>query len=215
YHIGGGYEGFVGLGVDKLTAWMRTFGLGAKTGLDVPGESAGFVPSQAWKESVKGERWYIGDTYNLSIGQGDLLVTPLQVASYTSTIANGGFAVVPHFGLKHSRPDEESVTVPVRRSEERIASEEAIETVRLGMRDTVAYGSGRALAGMPFEVAGKTGTAQWRSDKDNHAWFTAFAPFDNPQVVVTVLLEEGVEGSSTAVPVAKEILQAWWDVGRQ
>ncbi|MCI0479033.1 penicillin-binding protein 2 [Candidatus Uhrbacteria bacterium] len=215
YHVGGGYERFLGLGVDRLTAWMRTFGLGAKTGVDLPGELAGFVPSQAWKEQTKGERWYIGDTYNLSIGQGDLLVTPLQVAAYTATIANGGFSVVPHIGSKHGRPDQEPVPVPTKRSTERVASADVMETVRLGMRDTVAYGSGRALADLPFEAAGKTGTAQWRSDKDNHAWFTSFAPFEDPQVVVTVLLEEGVEGSSTAVPVAEEILRAWWDVGRR
>lgn len=213
YYVGGGYERFVGLGVDRLTSWMRLFGLGSETGLDVPGESAGFVPSQAWKEKQKGERWFIGDTYNLSIGQGDLLVTPLQVASYTATIANGGYPVVPHLGLKYGRPDEEPTTVTTTRSPERIAPADAIRTVQLGMRDTVAYGSGRALANMPFPVAGKTGTAQWRSDKANHAWFTSYAPADKPEVVVTVLLEEGVEGSSTAVPIAKEILQAWWDLG--
>ena len=78
------------------------------------------------------------------------------------------------------------------------------------MRDTVVYGSGHALSSLPFAVAGKTGTAQWRRDKPNHAWFTCFAPFDNPQVVVTVLLEEGVEGSRTALPVADEILRAWY-----
>jgi penicillin-binding protein 2 len=212
YYVGGGYERFVGLGVDRLTAWMRLFGLGNRTGLDVPGESAGFVPSQAWKEKQKGESWYVGDTYNLSIGQGDLLVTPLQVASYTSTIANGGYPIVPHFGLMYGRPGEAVTHVTSTRSSERIAPAEAIKTVQSGMADTVAYGSGRALAGMAFKVAGKTGTAQWRSDKANHAWFTSFAPTDDPHVVVTVLLEEGVEGSSTAVPVAKEILQAWWDL---
>lgn len=209
YYVGGGYDRFVGLGVDRLTDWMRRFGLGSETGIDVPGEASGFVPSKEWKQNVKGESWFIGDTYNLSIGQGDLLVTPLQVASFTATVANGGFRVVPHVGMKYGRPDEPVTTVPIQKSTERIASEDAIQTVRLGMRDGVIYGSGRALADMPMPVAGKTGTAQWRSDKANHAWFTAFAPFENPQIVVTVLLEEGVEGSSTAVPVAKEIFKAW------
>jgi penicillin-binding protein 2 len=199
YYVGGGYDRFVGLGVDKLTEWMRKFGLGSKTGIDVPGEASGFVPSREWKEQTKSERWFIGDTYNLSIGQGDLLVTPLQVASFTSTVANGGFIVTPKIG-----------DTPVKRAADRIASEYVVETVRLGMRDNVTYGSGRALSDLPFPAAGKTGTAQWRSDKDNHAWFTSFAPYDNPEIVVTVLLEEGKEGSSTAVPVAKEILKAWW-----
>lgn len=211
YYVGGGYNSFVGLGVDKMTLWMRKFGLGSKTGIDVPGEAAGFVPSRDWKEKTKSERWYIGDTYNLSIGQGDLLVTPLQVASFTATIANGGHIVQPKIGMRYGRPDEGQTDVAIHKQEETIASPADIQTVRLGMRDTVIYGSGRALSVLPFPVAGKTGTAQWRSDKANHAWFTSFAPFDNPQVVVTVLLEEGVEGSVSAVPVAKEVLQAWWN----
>lgn len=200
YHIGGGYNSFVGLGVDRLTKWMRNFGLGGKTGLDVFGEQPGFVPSQEWKKKTKAEDWFIGDTYNLSIGQGDLLVTPLQVALFTSEVANGGYRIRPHFALTKN-PDEIKG--------ESIASSEIIKTVRLGMRDTVIYGSGRALAGFPVPVSGKTGTAQWRSDRPNHAWFTAFAPFDNPEIVVTVLLEEGEEGSRTAVPVAREVLEAW------
>ena len=212
YELGGGYESFVGLGVDRLTDWMRRFGLGSETGLDLPSEGSGFVPSQEWKQAQKGEPWYIGDTYNLSIGQGDLLVTPLQVAAYTSEIANGGYKITPHVGLKFGLPDAEPTLVPAVKATERVAPEDAIKTAQLGMRDCVTFGSGRALASMPFPVAGKTGTAQWRSDKANHAWFTSFAPADDPQVVVTVLLEEGGEGSSTAVPVAKEILQAWWDL---
>lgn len=210
YYIGGGYERFVGLGVDKISAWMKTFGLGEKTGIDVPGEVAGFVPTREWKESTKSERWFIGDTYNLSIGQGDLLVTPIQVASWTATIANGGYIVRPKIGMKYGRPEDIPISVSTTRSEMPLAPSSAVEAVRLGMRDTVAYGSGRALADLPFPAAGKTGTAQWRADKDNHAWFTSFAPFEKPEIVVTVLLEEGKEGSSAAVPVAKEVLRAWW-----
>lgn len=210
YYVGGGYNSFVGLGVDKLTLWMRKFGLGSKTGIDVPGEASGFVPSREWKEKAKSERWYIGDTYNLSIGQGDLLVTPLQVASFTATVANGGHIVQPKVGLKYGRPDEAPTDVPIKKQEELVAPAGDIRTVELGMRDTVIYGSGRALSTLPFAVAGKTGTAQWRADKANHAWFTSYGPFEDPQIVVTVLLEEGVEGSVSAVPVAKQIYEAWW-----
>lgn len=202
YYAGGGFEGFIGLGLEKLTAWMGRLGLGNKTGLDVPGEVSGFVPSETWKIQTKGERWFVGDTYNLSIGQGDLLVTPLQVANFTATIAGGGHKVVPHL----AKLPTTHYPLPT----DAIASPEAIEIVRRGMRDGVIYGSGRALAGFPVSVAGKTGTAQWRNDSPNHAWFTAFAPYENPEVVVTVLLEEGGEGSSTAVPVAQEILRAWY-----
>jgi penicillin-binding protein 2 len=210
YYIGGGYDRFVGLGVDKISEWMKKFGLGEKTGIDVPGEAVGFVPTREWKETTKSERWFIGDTYNLSIGQGDLLVTPLQVASWTATIANGGYVVQPKIGMKYGRPEDVSTVVSTTRATDPIASGSVVETVRLGMRDNVTYGSGRALSDLPFAAAGKTGTAQWRADKENHAWFTSFAPFEKPEVVVTVLLEEGKEGSSTAVPVAKEILKAWW-----
>lgn len=210
YYIGGGYESFIGLGVDRLTDWFHRFGLGSRTGIDIPGESSGFVPSKEWKERTKGERWYSGDTYNLSIGQGDLLVTPLQVALWTSTIANGGYPVRPHLAWRIGESEDLTLTVTSTRSTTPLASAFIIQTVRLGMRDTIIYGSGRALSSLPFPVAGKTGTAQWRNDKPNHAWFTSFAPFENPEIVVTVLLEEGKEGSSTALPVARKVLESWY-----
>lgn len=201
YNVGGGYDSFIGLGVDRLTTWMRRFGLGSKSGLDLPGENSGFVPSREWKEQAKHERWYVGDTYNLSIGQGDLLVTPLQVALFTAEIANGGKRIRPHLAAADILDHPENG--------ESIVDGVTVRTVQLGMRDTVLYGSGRSLASFPVSVAGKTGTAQWRNDRPNHAWFTAFAPFENPEIVVTVLLEEGGEGSSVAVPVARDVLQAW------
>lgn len=200
YYIGGGHESFHGLGVIRLTQWMTKFGLGEPLGLDIPGEASGFVPSREWKEKTKGERWYIGDTYNLSIGQGDLLVTPLHVARVTASIANGGKLVTPHVVMRDTITSEVLDIRP-----------DVLETVRLGMRDTVIYGSGQRLASLPMPVAGKTGTAQWRSDRPNHAWFTAFAPFDKPEVVVTVLLEEGEEGARFAVPIAGDILRAWYE----
>ncbi|MFZ6014809.1 MAG: penicillin-binding protein 2 [Patescibacteria group bacterium] len=201
YYIGGGYEGFEGMGVEGLTKWLKVFGFGQKTGLDLVGEVDGFVPSKEWKVQKKNERWYVGDTYNLSIGQGDLLVTPLQIAVATAEIANGGKRITPHVLF------DEGIE-----SGEQIVKEDAVDVVRAGMRDTVVYGSGRALANMEIEVAGKTGTAQWRSDKPNHAWFTAFAPYDNPRIAIAVLLEQGEEGSRTAVPVGREILQAWMEL---
>lgn len=207
YTVGGGYESLVGLGVDRLTDWYRRFGLGSRTGIDLPGEGSGFVPSREWKEKTKGERWFVGDTYNLSIGQGDLLVTPLQVAAYTSAIANGGYKVVPRLDYPAAAPTST-------RSGEPLASADVIAVVQQGMRENVTYGSGRALANMPMPVSGKTGTAQWHSEKNTHAWFTAYAPSDKPEVVVTVLLEEGGEGSSVSVPVARTILQAWWEIRR-
>ncbi|MBP7133938.1 penicillin-binding protein 2 [Patescibacteria group bacterium] len=198
YYIGGGYGDFQGLGIDRLSRWMKLFGLGSKTGVDLSGENQGFVPSKEWKES-RGGHWYIGDTYNLSIGQGDLLVTPLQVNAYTSTIANKGTWFVSHVV---QGPRREGGTVS--------ANPADFETIRQGMRDGVIAGSSRALSDLPFTSAGKTGTAQWSKEKNTHAWFTAFAPFEQPEIVVTTLIEEGGEGSDFAVPVAKEILKGWW-----
>jgi penicillin-binding protein 2 len=211
YYIGGGYESFVGLGSDRLAGWMRRFGLGQKTGIDLPAEAAGFVPSKEWKQETKGEPWFLGDTYNLSIGQGDLLVTPLQVAQYAAAVANGGTLLHPHVleSMKDVRGGERSGPTFAPRSTQ-LADPGVFETVRLGMRDAVTYGSARALSVLPFPVAGKTGTAQWSSNKQTHAWFTGFAPFESPEMVVAVLLEEGGEGSSYAVPVAKDVFQAWW-----
>jgi penicillin-binding protein 2 len=201
YYIGGGYDSFRGLGVAKLSDWMKKFGLGSVLGLDVAGERPGHVPTEEWKLATKGERWYIGDTYNLSIGQGDLLVTPLQIARVTASIANGGSMVVPHF-VEGRNGDPGKLST----------SAGTLAVVREGMRDTVVYGSGRRMSSLPFSSAGKTGTAQWRADKPNHAWYTGFAPYEDPEIAVTILLEEGVEGSSAAVPVAYDILKDWWNI---
>lgn len=207
YYIGGGYDTFRGLGVAKLSEWMTRFGLGSASGLDLPGEASGNVPNEAWKEEVKGERWYIGDTYNLSIGQGDLLVTPLQIARVTSAVANGGTLVLPHVAGRSSADASSLASAP-----KLDINPDALKTVREGMHETVLYGSGRRLLGLPFSSAGKTGTAQWRSDRPTHAWYTGFAPYDHPEVAVTVLIEEGGEGSSFATPVAFDILKAWWNI---
>lgn len=210
YYIGGGYKDFVGLGVDTITSYLRKYGLASQLGIDLPGEQAGFLPSKSWKEQVKEERWYVGDTYNLSIGQGDLLVTPLQVAAMTSAIANGGTLYQPHMVQKVTDPVTKEGTVKdAVVLEDSIVSRFHIQTVRLGMKDCVDYGSCRRLASLPFTVAGKTGTAQWNRNKDDHAWFTSFAPFDNPEVVLTILVEEGEGGSTIGAPIAHEFYK-WW-----
>ncbi|MFA4831392.1 MAG: penicillin-binding protein 2 [Patescibacteria group bacterium] len=211
YYIGGGYNDFVGLGVDRINQYLRKFGFASQLGIDLPSEAAGFVSSKEWKEKTKGERWYIGDTYNLSIGQGDILVTPLQIASMTAAIANGGTLYKPHV--------VQSIIDPLTEQENKIQPEKIrtgfinsgnIEIVRQGMRECVIYGSCRRLSSLPFETAGKTGTAQWSSSKDNHAWYTSFAPYLNPKIVVTILIEEGGEGSGIAVPIAEEFYRWWW-----
>lgn len=211
YYIGGGVGSFTGLGVDLITHYLRQFGFSEALGIDIPGEATGFLPSKEWKEREKGERWYVGDTYNLSIGQGDLLVTPLQIASLTATVANGGTVYQPHVGSALVDPlTSRQSQIPPKIIRNQFISTEHITTVRLGMRDCVVAGSCRRLGLLPFEAAGKTGTAQWSSTQPTHAWFTSFAPFENPEVVITVLVEEGGEGSSAAVPIAYEFYAWWW-----
>ncbi|MEA3272925.1 MAG: penicillin-binding protein 2 [Patescibacteria group bacterium] len=208
YYVGGGFEKFEGLGVAKIGEYLKLFGIGEKLGLDLGGEGDGFVPTKKWKEEAKGEQWYIGDTYHLAIGQGDVLVTPLQVASYTSVFANSGTLYKPHLVKETFKYDDvEEIQPEILR--ENFISEKNIKTVRDGMRQAVTYGSAVYLSNLGVSVAGKTGTAQWSTVKKPHAWFTGFAPFENPEIVITVLVEEAGEGSAIAVPIAKEFLQ-WY-----
>jgi len=210
YYVGGGYGNFVGLGADKIIDYMHRFNLGEKTGIDLPGEDSGFVPSKKWKEEAKKEKWYVGDTYNLSIGQGNLLVTPLQVAVWTAAVANGGKIVSPHLGgsLINSITKKEEV-VETKLLNQNMVSAENINIIKQGLRQCVTEGSCGLLRALPFASGGKTGTAQWSDKKGDHAWFTSFAPYEHPKIVVTVLVEEGEEGSTVAMPIAKDFL-SWW-----
>ena len=215
YLIGGGYEKFQGLGVDRLVSYLRKFGFGEPTGIDLVGEQQGFVPDPDWKKKKRNEQWYIGDTYHISIGQGDLLVTPLQINNMTSYFANDGKSFVFHLAKELSSSDE-SVREEVKEKiyKQNIVSQKHINSVRGGIRQTILTGSGRRLAVFPVSVAGKTGTAQWGKGRIPHAWFTGWAPYEKPQIVVTVLIEEGEEGSRTAKLVAEDILKWYFNPAR-
>ncbi|MBI2451295.1 MAG: penicillin-binding protein 2 [Parcubacteria group bacterium] len=209
YTIGGGYEGFKGLGIEKIKTYFKKFGLGNLFGIDLNGEKSGLVPDPDWKLNVKKELWFIGDTYNVSIGQGDLRVTPLQLASAYAALANGGKLFKPRI-LREIVDGDKNIIQKFEPEilNESIASSENIETVREGMRETVRSGSATSLYSLPVQVAGKTGTAQFGNGK-KHAWFGSFAPYQNPEIVLIVLVEEGEGGSVDAVPVAKDIL-TWY-----
>ncbi len=212
YTIGGGFEVKSGLGLEKIIHYMGLFGLGDKTGIDLPSEEQGLIPSEEWKIEAKGETWYTGDTYHLSIGQGDLLTTPLQVANFTAVIANGGKLLKPQV-VRQTIDINGQVTrdfIP-EVIQENFISENNIEIVRKGMREVVTSGTARGLNSLPFDVAGKTGTAEYGfyAEKE-HAWFTAFAPYDNPEICLVVLIEGGGEGNEAAVPVASKILQYYF-----
>lgn len=209
YYICGGYGNFQGMGIDKMVYYADLFNLGKNTGIDLPGEKSGFFPSPKWKKERKGEQWYIGDTYHVAIGQGDFLTTPLQVGAWTAVFANGGKIIKPHLVNKIETKDK-TIEIQPEIIKENFIDKKNIEIVDDGLRQGVTKGSSIAMShGLCVDVSGKTGTAQWNLDKDNHTWWTGFFPSENPQVVVTVMVEEGEEGSKISVPIAKEIIK-WW-----
>lgn len=213
YMVGGGSPdgSFKGLGPYKIAEYAESFGLGKRTGIDLPGEAKGFVPTPEWKEEFKNEPWYLGDTYHFSIGQGDLLVTPIQVATYTAAIANGGTLYSPRLAQAMVNMDTgERTEVPSVVVTEKVVSDSVMRVVRDAMHETVLSGSARMLLSLPVSSAGKTGTAQYDNNTKSHSWFTSFAPYDNPELVLTVMIEAGGAGSGMALPAAKEILQQYF-----
>lgn len=212
YTVGGGYGGIKGLGIERIKKYANLFGFGNALSVDLPGEKSGFVPDEQWKISAKNEKWYIGDTYNVSIGQGDVLATPLQIASYVSVIANGGKLFQPQVVDKIIDSDGnviEDISPKIIR--ENFIDAENLKWIQKGMRENVASGSGIALKDLPFEVAGKTGTAQYYGNKKTHAWYVACAPYKDPEIVIAVIVEGGGEGHTTAVPIVKEILKWYFE----
>lgn len=199
YAVGGGWENIRGLGVNRLVYYLDLFGFGRRTGIDLPGEVQGLVPNPQWKQETKHEQWYLGDTYHLSIGQGDFLVTPLQLEQAINAIANRGQTTEPHI------TKQDNVTS----TQIKDMSAASLNVVRAGMRQGVENGSSRLLQSLPVTSAGKTGTAQFGSEGKTHAWWTGFAPYDDPEVSMTVLIEAGGEGSAAAEPVAQEVLN-WY-----
>jgi penicillin-binding protein 2 len=224
YKATGGYEDFRGLGIDRLGTYAAMFGIGEPTGIELTGEVAGLLPSEQWKRLTYSESWFTGDTYNAAIGQGYVLATPLQMLNATAAIANGGTLYRPQVVYDVVDIDGnvvEPFTPEVIRQLE--VNPEHIELVRRGMRGTVTDGTAYRLKMPEVAVAGKTGTAEYTEIDANgnvvmdkwgylptHAWFTAFAPYDNPEIALVVFLRGGGEGSQYAVPVAEEILRSYF-----
>jgi len=217
YEIGGGYEQQAGLGVERIVKYLRLFGWGDKLGLDLPGETPGFLPTKEWRETERPDPWRLGDTYHLAIGQGDVEVTPLQLAASLSAVANGGTLFQPHFVKRILTPDgqldgtEQQPSI-IRKD---IVDDTYLEAVRVGMRQGVVSGSSRAMQSLPVAVAGKTGTAQFGNQGKTHAWYSVYAPYDNPTIAMIVLVEGGGEGNATALPVARDVLQWYFTRSQQ
>ncbi|NIP38484.1 MAG: penicillin-binding protein 2 [Candidatus Dadabacteria bacterium] len=208
------------IGIDKIDKYSRQMGYGSYTGVDI-GEKPGISPNKTWKKERLNRPWYKGDTVNVSIGQGFLSVTPLQVAVMTSTIANGGYRVTPHFVKEVVAGSGEKLYEYKDSREEIEVDDNFISIVSNAMAGVVNQNNGTARRARlrDIEVAGKTGTAQVVAldsskikDKkyDHHAWFTAFAPAKTPEIAVTVLLEHGGKGGAVASPVARQIIDTYF-----
>lgn len=196
-------------GIERLASWARIFGLGSPTGIELPGEASGLVPDDAWSRRVRGHPWYAGETISVGIGQGPILATPLQLAVAYAALVNGGFLVTPHLVEGQGKPPRPLGLPP-----------EALEAARRGMERVVHgdRGTARRLAALRASLAGKTGTAQvmrkkegvtWRQlpwEQRHHALFVGYAPVQDPQLVVAVVVEHGGDAASVAAPVAGRIL---------
>ncbi|KKQ18039.1 MAG: Penicillin-binding protein 2 [Berkelbacteria bacterium GW2011_GWA1_36_9] len=210
YALAGGWDKIKGLGIAKLDDYLIKFGFQEKTGIDLLGEASGLVPTPEWKEKNKKEIWYLGDTYHLGIGQGDFLITPLQMAMATSVIVNGGELLRPQIVSKITDKDG-NVIQDFKKDvkSKNLIDDQNLQVVREGMRQAVTSGSAKLLGSLPVPVAAKTGTAQFGAEGKTHAWMTAFAPYNNPQIMIVALVEEGGEGYATAGPVVYDVLN-WY-----
>lgn len=203
YHIG------QIIGEEPMIEWSRRLLLGGKSQIDLPGEVNGLVPDNEWKVKNFGEQWYPGDTLHMSIGQGFLLTTPIQVLGFTSFVASDGVLYKPQLLLKVERNGREVTHFEPKVLISNITSKEQINIIKQGL-EAVPKDGGTAwpFFSFPIPTAGKTGTAEFGDPKDNtHAWYTSYAPVDDPKIVMTVLLEVGGEGSTNASPIVKEVFR--------
>jgi penicillin-binding protein 2 len=208
------YQVGVRLEIDRIAEWAKKMGMGAPTGVDLPHEASGLMPSREWKQRVQKTVWYPGETVSVAIGQGQVSATPLQMARVAAIIANGGYLVTPHLVADDSaeRTQKSPVSLGI--------SERTLATVKEGLRAVVAEGTGWRARLRRAEVCGKTGSAQVvskarleRSPDDPsiqpHGWFVAFAPAEEPRIALAVLIEHGGSGARVA-PVARSILARYF-----
>jgi len=214
YTLGGGYGSIGGLGMSLMKKWDNLLGLGETTGIDIGGESSGLIPDEQWKQDTFNEKWSVGNSYHAAIGQGYVTVTPLQLANYIATIANGGTLFKPHLVSQIKKNDGTVSVIQPQIIRSGFISPDVVNVVREGMRQAVTGGTAQPLKDLPVEVAGKTGTAQFGvGGSQTHGWFVSFAPYDNPQIAMVVLVEGGGEGFTSALPVTKAVYQ-WYFGGR-
>lgn len=198
------------VGEVELQKWMRAYGLGEKTGIELgEEEDPGLVPDEAWKQERLGEPWYLGDTINASIGQGNVLATPLQIAVMFAVVANGGDRVTPHFVVEEGES-------PSQYRESLGMDPKTVKVLHEGLRQVVAAGTGGAVNDPKLPpIAGKSGTAE-APPRENHTWFGAYGPFDDPEIVVVAFGEHsGGGGGSFAAPMVKQVLDQYFGVEKE
>ena len=201
-------------GPTYLAQVARRFGLGRSTNIDLPIDAKGLIPDPAWRarrfpNNADRAHWYAGNTLNMSIGQGDVLATPLQMALATGAVANGGTLWQPHLLREMRDPSGNRVLERFKPKGQSVGIERKyIDMVRSGMRAVVTRGTGRSIALPNVEIAGKTGSAEDVHNTLPHAWFVCFAPYKNPTIAIAVIVENSGHGSDNAVPIAKKILEA-------
>ncbi|MGB0388220.1 MAG: penicillin-binding protein 2 [Ardenticatenaceae bacterium] len=236
YEVVGGYlDEFEGIGADALAKWGKAFGLGLPTHIDLPGEALGHMPTPQWKRLTHQESWSIGDSYNMSIGQGFVLVTPLQILNATIAVANGGTVYKPQIVYQV----QNSTGEVMQSFEPKVLREvdlppEIIKIAAEGMHGTIAMDDGTAswrFRESPVDAAGKTGTAEYcpviKNDDGTyeclldeegyqltHSWFTAFAPYENPEIALVVFVHGNnktvIQGSEVSAPIARRIMDYYF-----
>lgn len=204
------------LGIDNLEKYARMFGLGVVTGINLQGESEGLVANQRYKEKVYGEEWYLSETFDAAIGQGFQLTTPLQVAVLMSEIANGGIRYRPYLVSKISSDNGEVTKTFAPEEVGRIQlSDKTLNLIRESLRDVALEGgtAGQVFRDFPIAIAGKTGTAE-NSHGSDHGWFMAYGPYEDPRIVVVVIVEQGGFGAGSAAPIARKIMEAAFNLNQ-
>jgi penicillin-binding protein 2 len=203
------------LGIDNLEKYARLFGFGQVTGINLPGEADGLVANQKYKQKVFKEDWYLSETFDAAIGQGFQLATPLQMAQLISEVANGGHRFRPYVVSKIVSQNGETVKTFMPEETGKVPiSEQVLSLVQESLRTVASEGTAAQVFGdFPIPIAGKTGTAENPHGKD-HSWFVAYAPFDDPRIAVVVIVEQGGFGSSSAVPIARRIMEAAFNINQ-
>ena len=216
YSVGGGYGNIVGLGLERLEKYFKLWRIDQPLGIDLPSEGSGFVPTADWKQERTGEPWFIGDTYNISVGQGDLGVTPLWLSSYVSAIANGGTIYRPTVAKSVLDRDQKIVKTFVPEKLVELPYDRAtFNIVRDAMRNVVLEGTGKGLKDLPVEIAAKTGTTEVVKYGKTNSSVMLYGPYTNPEIAMSIVIEDTGTRYGLAVNAAHDFLAWYFDPARR